>query len=170
VTEQLRAVSLLAVFALLVPLALSGQDVGLPVGTRAPIVTVEDLDGKPVDLGRYIGRRPVLLEFWATRCPLCKALEPSMREAHAQYGGTVQFVAIGVGVNESRGSIKRHLANDPLPFPVLFDADGAAVRAFQAPTTSYIVVLDKTGTVIYTGAGSDQDVAAALQKTVSGER
>ena len=169
-TEQLRAVSLLAVFALLVPLALSGQDVGLPVGTRAPIVTVEDLDGKPVDLGRYIGRRPVLLEFWATWCPLCKALEPSMREAHAQYGGTVQFVAIGVGVNESRGSIKRHLANDPLPFPVLFDADGAAVRAFQAPTTSYIVVLDKTGTVIYTGAGSDQDVAAALQKTVSGER
>jgi len=170
VTGQPRAVSLVAVFALLVPVALSGQDVGLPLGTRAPIVTVEDLDGKPVDLGRYIGRRPVLLEFWATWCPLCKALEPSMREAHAQYGGTVQFVAIGVGVNESRGSIKRHLANDPLPFPVLFDADGAAVRAFQAPTTSYIVVLDKTGTVIYTGAGSDQDVAAALQKTVSGER
>ena len=169
-TGQPRAVSLVAVFALLVPVALSGQDVGLPLGTRAPIVTVEDLDGKPVDLGRYIGRRPVLLEFWATWCPLCKALEPSMREAHAQYGGTVQFVAIGVGVNESRGSIKRHLANDPLPFPVLFDADGAAVRAFQAPTTSYIVVLDKTGTVIYTGAGSDQDVAAALQKTVSGER
>ena len=169
-TGQLRAVSLVALFALLVPVALSGQDVGLPVGTRAPIVTVEDLDGKPVDLGRYIGRRPVLLEFWATWCPLCKALEPSMREAHAQYGGTVQFVAIGVGVNESRGSIERHLANDPLPFPVLFDADGAAVRAFQAPTTSYIVVLDKTGTVIYTGAGSDQDVAAALQKTVSGER
>ena len=169
-TEQQRAVSLVALFALLVPVALSGQDVGLPVGTRAPIVTVEDLDGKPVDLGRYIGRQPVLLEFWATWCPLCKALEPSMREAHVQYGGTVQFVAIGVGVNESRGSIKRHLANDPLPFPVLFDADGAAVRAFQAPTTSYIVVLDKTGTVIYTGAGSDQDVAAALQKTVSGER
>ncbi|PYP71144.1 MAG: hypothetical protein DMD36_04495, partial [Gemmatimonadetes bacterium] len=96
VTEQLRAVSLVALFALLVPVALSGQDVGLPVGTRAPIVTVEDLDGKPVDLGRYIGRRPVLLEFWATWCPLCKALEPSMREAHAQYGGTVQFVAIGV--------------------------------------------------------------------------
>ena len=168
--KQSPLVFLAAAAALLVPVALSGQDVGLPVGTRAPAVTVEDLEGKRVDLGRYIGGRPVLLEFWATWCPLCKALEPSLKQAHAQYGGTVQFVAIGVGVNETRGSIKRHLANDPLPFPVLFDADGAAVRAYQAPTTSYIVVLDKAGKVTYTGAGSEQDVAAALMEAVEGGR
>ena len=165
-TGQLRAVSLVALFALLVPVALSGQDVGLPVGTRAPIVTVEDLDGKPVDLGRYIGRRPVLLEFWATWCPLCKALEPALTAAHARYGRAVQFVAIGVGVNESPASIKRHLVEHPLPFPVLFDAGGAAVRAYQAPTTSYVVVLDKAGKVTYTGAGAEQDVATALAHVV----
>ena len=39
---------------------------------------------------------------------------------------------------------------------------GAAVRAYQAPTTSYIVVLDKAGKVTYTGAGAEQDVTAAL--------
>ena len=169
-TKSPRLSSIALALALAVPVALAGQEIGLPVGATAPAVTIEDLDGKPVDLGRYIGKGPVLLEFWATWCPLCKALEPSLKEAHAQYGPTVQFVAIGVGVNETRGSIKRHLANNPLPFPVLFDADGAAVRAYQAPTTSYIVVLDKAGKVTYTGAGSEQDLAAALQKTVSGKR
>lgn len=148
------------------PAALVAQDIGLPVGTQAPAATVQDLDGKTVDLGRFIGKQPVLLEFWATWCPLCKALEPALKAAHARYGGTVQFVAVGVGVNESPASIKRHLVDDPLPFPVLFDANGDAVRAYQAPTTSYIVILDRTGKVTYTGTGTDQDVATALAKVV----
>ena len=152
--------------ALVMPATLSAQDIGLPVGTQAPAVTVQDLDGKTVDLGRYVGKQPVLLEFWATWCPLCKALEPALKAAHARYGGTVQFVAVGVGVNESPASIKRHLAEHPLPFPVLFDGGGTAVRAYQAPTTSYIVVLDRTGKVTYTGTGADQDVAAALRPVI----
>src|SRR5256886_15713372 len=86
--------------------------------------------------------------------------------AHARFGRAVQFVAIGVGVNEPPASIKRHLVEHPLPFPVLFDAAGAAVRAYRAPTTSYIVVLDQTGKVTYTGAGAEQDVATALAHVV----
>jgi peroxiredoxin len=155
--------SLALAAALALPAALGAQDIGLPVGTRAPAVTVEDLDGKPVDLGRYVGKQPVVLEFWATWCPLCQALEPALKTAHARWGGTVQFVAIGVGVNETAASIRRHLADHPLPFPVFFDASGAAVRAYQAPTTSYIVVVDKTGKVTYTGAGAEQDLAPALE-------
>jgi len=147
--------------------SLRAQDVGLPVGTTAPVVAVEDLDGKSVDLGQYVGKRPVLLEFWATWCPLCKALEPSLKAAHARYGGKVTFLAVGVGVNETPASIKRHLAAAPLPFPVLFDANGAAVRAYQAPTTSYIVVLDRAGKVVYTGAGAEQDIAAVLQRLLA---
>ena len=143
---------------------LGAQDVGLPIGTRAPAAQLQDLEGKSVDLGQYVGKRPVLLEFWATWCPLCKALEPSLKAAHVKYGDKVTFVAVGVAVNETPASIKRHLAADPLPFPVLYDADGAAVRAYQAPTTSYIVVLDRAGKVVYTGAGAEQDIAAVLQR------
>ena len=154
--------ALAAVMAL--PTALAAQDIGLAVGATAPAVTVQDLDGKAVDLGRYIGKQPVMLEFWATWCPLCRALEPKLRDAHARYGGAVQFLAIGVGVNETPASIKRHLADDSLPFPVLFDANGAAVRAYQAPTTSYIVVLDRSGKVAYTGAGAEQDLTPVLER------
>ena len=157
---------LAVVAALLAPVTLKAQDIGLPLGTKAPVVTVQDLDGNAVDLGRYVGKQPVLLEFWATWCPLCKALEPALRAAHARYGATVQFLAVGVGVNESPASIKRHLGDHPLPFPVLFDVSGAAVRAYQAPTTSYIVVLDRTGKVTYTGTGTDQDIVAALRPVV----
>jgi len=162
VTTRLLALATACVLAL--PVALAGQDVGLPLGTAAPAVTLADLDGKAVDLGQYLGKQPVLLEFWATWCPLCKALEPSLKAAHAKYGTKVKFVAVGVGVNETPASIKRHLANHPLPFPVLYDANGAAVRAYQAPTTSYIVVVDRAGKVVYTGAGAEQDITTVLQR------
>lgn len=162
----MKRLALLVALAFAAPALLAAQDIGLPVGTKAPGIIVEDLDGKPVDLGGYVGKQPMLLEFWATWCPLCRALEPALKAAHARYGSTVRFVAIGVGVNETPASIRRHLADRPLPFPVLFDASGGAVRAYQAPTTSYIVVLDAGGKVTYTGAGAEQDITAALRGVV----
>jgi hypothetical protein len=40
--------------------------------------------------------------------------------------------------------------------------DGAACKAFSAPHTSYVVVISKSGKVMYTGVGGKQDIEAAL--------
>jgi len=37
------------------------QDLGIEVGAQAPAVTVQSLDGKPVDLGSFIGKTPMLI-------------------------------------------------------------------------------------------------------------
>lgn len=150
----------------LVPRALGAQDVGLPVGAVPEAVVIEDLDGQPVDLGEVIGKRPVLLEFWATWCPLCAALEPRLEEARRRYGDRVEFLVVAVAVNQSKRSIGRHLERHPAPGRVLWDTDGRATRAFMAPSTSYIVVLDASGRVVYTGIGDDQDLAAAVGRAV----
>ncbi len=140
------------------------DELGIAIGKRPPAVTIEDLDGRPVDLGQIIGKKPVLLEFWATWCPLCAALFPRMEAAHARFGNRVEFVVVAVAVNQSQAGIKRHLARHPMPFRVLWDGDGRAVRAFQAPSTSYVVVLDSAGKVAYTGLGEDQDIEAAVRR------
>ncbi len=147
---------------LLVSAPLGAQDVGLPIGTKPPAVTVADLDGKPVVLAQLIGNKPALIEFWATWCPLCQALEPRLKAAHERYGKRVNFIAVAVAVNETPASVRRHLAERPMPFPFVWDSGGNAVRAFQAPTTSYIVILDSAGRVAYTGTGEDQDIDQAL--------
>ncbi len=144
------------------------EDLGIAVGATAPAVMVQDLDGKPVSLGQYVGKKPVLVEFWATWCPICKALLPKVEAARRRYGDRVEFLVVAVAVNESQNSVRRHLSQNPMPFTFLWDADGAAVRAFQAPATSYIVVLDANGKVVYTGIGEDQDVEAAVKKGLQG--
>jgi peroxiredoxin len=140
------------------------DEMGIAIGTRPPAVTIEDLEGRPVDLAQVIGKKPVLLEFWATWCPLCAALFPRIEAAHGRFGSRVEFVVIAVAVNQSQASIKRHLTRHPMPFRFLWDANGQAVRAFQAPSTSYVVVLDSLGKVAYTGLGAEQDIEAALRR------
>lgn len=155
----------------LVALALSAsaaaaQDVGIAIGAKPAAVTLENLDGQAVDLAQYIGKKPVLLEFWATWCPLCKELEPALDAAHKKYGSALEIVVVAVGVNQNPRSIKRHLEKHKMPGQVVWDGQGKAVRAFEAPTTSYIVVLDATGKVAYTGSGSDQKLEPVLAKVV----
>jgi thiol-disulfide isomerase/thioredoxin len=147
--------------------ALAAQDaVGLPLGTEPAVVTLQDLDGNPAVLGKEFGTQPVLVEFWATWCPRCAALLPKLEAAHARFGSRVRFVAVAVAVSQSPSSIKRHLERHPMPFPVLWDTDGRAVRAFAAPTTSYVVVLDARGKVAYTGTGEDQEIEQVLERVL----
>jgi thiol-disulfide isomerase/thioredoxin len=142
------------------------QDLGIEVGAQAPSVTVQSLDGKQVDLARYIGKTPMLIEFWATWCPNCRELMPTLLEAEKKYGRRVKFVAIAVAINQSPERVRRWVAANPLPHDTYYDAEGKAAGAFDAPATSYVVVIDKTGRVVYTGLGGKQDLEAALKKAL----
>jgi thiol-disulfide isomerase/thioredoxin len=149
--------------------SLSAQEIGLPVGSKAPgSVAVETLDGKPFDLGAYIGKTPVLLEFWATWCPNCKQLEPAFHEAAKKYAGKIKLVAVAVSVNQSPERVKLYAEKYHMPMEIYYDRKGNAADVFDAAATSYIVVLDKSGTVVYTGLGGSQNIDAAIRKGIGG--
>src|SRR6185436_8818764 len=105
--KTFRTISwLVAVIALTVarPVLAQEEEIGLPVGSAVPTtsIQVETLDGKPVNLATYVGKKPVLIEFWATWCPLCRALLPKLEAAHKKYGDKVDFLVVAVGVNETQ--------------------------------------------------------------------
>ena len=155
------------ILPLLAAAALQAQDViGIPVGQTPPAVTLENLNGDSVSLAQWIGKKPVVVEFWATWCPICEELLPKLEAAQKRYGDRAEFLVVAVAVNQSKNSVRRHLQKHPMPFTFLWDGKGAAVRAFQAPSTSYIAVLDAKGKVVYTGVGEDQDIDAALRRAV----
>jgi thiol-disulfide isomerase/thioredoxin len=171
--EERRMMSIGASVALLLgllatPASAQEDEIGISRGATPPAVTIEDLDGKPVDLGQWVGKKPVVIEFWATWCPLCAELFPRLEAVQRRYGDAVQVVVVAVGVSQSPASIKRHLTRHPMGFPVLWDGNGAAVRAFQAPGTSYVVMLDAKGKVVYTGYGADQDLEREVAKRLRG--
>ncbi len=143
---------------------LRAQESGIPVGAKAPVVTVRDLDGKAVDLGQYIGKKPVLLEFWATWCELCEELLPRVRAAKAAYGDKVEFLGVNVTINQSRDRVRRYLEKHRPPFKTLYDEEGTSTRAYEVPATSYVVIVDRSGKIAYTGSGGTQEFDGVLRR------
>src|SRR5512135_2008759 len=64
----------------------------------APDFVLKDIEGKDVHLSDYKGKL-VLLEFWATWCPPCKATIPDLIALQAKYAGK-GLVVLGVSLDE----------------------------------------------------------------------
>jgi peroxiredoxin len=87
-----------------------------------------------------------------------------MEAARLRHADAAHFVSVGVTANQTPERQREYVAKQHLAGEFVYDADGAAVKAFSVPHTSYIVVIDAKRRVVYTGVGSDQDVEAALKK------
>jgi thiol-disulfide isomerase/thioredoxin len=156
---------LLVATVLLAPCA-RAQDSGIDIGAKAPGAVVTTLDGKSANLAQYIGQKPVLMEFWATWCPNCKELEPAMRAMNAKYGSKVSFVGVAVSVNQTPALAKKYVDKHKLAWAQVYDTKGSATEAYDVPATSYVVLVDKTGKVVYTGVGGNQDLEKAIKKVM----
>jgi thiol-disulfide isomerase/thioredoxin len=164
-----RVVRVLAILVAATGLALpraARAQLGIELGATAPDVAVETLDGRPARLGATIAGKPAVIEFWATWCSNCRDLEPRMQAAQRKYTGRVAFVGVAVSVNQSPERVRRYVTEHLTGFTHLYDRRGDAVGDYDVPATSYVVVTDRTGKVVYTGLGGEQDIEAAIQKAL----
>ncbi len=152
--------------ALIAPAWVGAQESGIPVGNTAPNAALESLDGKPAMLSQWLGKQPVVLEFWASWCSNCKALEPEMTTVARSFGRQVKFVGVAVSANQTPDRVRRYLRAHPMPVEMLYDRQGTAVDAYDVPATSYVVVIDRTGRVVYTGSGGAQKLTEAIRKAL----
>jgi thiol-disulfide isomerase/thioredoxin len=162
----MKLIRWLMIALVVAPVVAGAQESGIAVGSDAPGAAVETLDGKPIDLAEYVKKGPTLLQFWATWCSNCKALEPRIDAAIRKYDGKVKFVAVAVSVNQSVDRIKAYRDKYQMKHDIVYDRKGYAADAYEVAATSYIVVVDGKGKVVYTGLGSDQDIDAAVAKAL----
>ena len=146
--------------------AAGAQESGIPVGSRAPGAMVQTLDGKTIDIGSYVGKSPMVIEFWAFWCPNCKELEPSLLALHRKYGSKVRFLGVAVSVNETLERVRAYTTRRGYAHQTVYDDKGEATEAYDVPATSYVVVVDGTGKVVYTGLGGKQSLESAILKAL----
>ncbi|MBT8395379.1 MAG: redoxin domain-containing protein [Gemmatimonadetes bacterium] len=164
-----RAGAVLLAMVLAAQSGLGGQELSLPLGTQAPAAGLQDLDGNPVQLLDYVeAGKPTLIEFWASWCENCEALQPQLDRIHEVWGSRVNIVAVAVAVSQSQRRVKRHVEDHGIEYPYLWDAEGEAVKAYEIPGTSIVVILNGEGKVVYTGSGRGQDLVGEVQELVGG--
>jgi thiol-disulfide isomerase/thioredoxin len=114
-------------------------------GDLAPDFELKDLDGKTVSL-RGLRGRPVLLNFWATWCPPCRAEMPYLQQVFEEWQGK-ELAVLTIDIGESRATVQNYLQSYNLALPVLLDTKKTVAYKYgfrYVPTTFFI---DKDGVI-----------------------
>ncbi len=118
----------------------------------APAVTFDLLDGGALPLGALKGR-VVLVNFWATWCPPCRAEMPGLEKVYADKRAA-GFTVVGISMDQSpRQQVASFLHDHAIEYPVAM-ATVEAVAAFGGVNdlpTSFLI--DRKGRVRYTVRG-----------------
>jgi peroxiredoxin len=115
---------------------------GLTKGDVAPDFTLTTLDGKEVKLSDLKGKK-VVLNFWATWCPPCKAEMPHMQNFYEDFSQdeNVEILAINLTNGDNVESVQNFVKDYGLTFPIPMDVEGKVGETYQAITipTSYMI-------------------------------
>ena len=135
---------------------------GLNQGDLAPNFTLTTLDGKTVKLSDYQGKK-VVLNFWATWCPPCRAEMPHMQNYYEDFAEDegVEILAINLTDGDTREKVEDFVADYGLTFPILMDEEGTAGKTYQAVTIPTSYMIDTSGKIQHkiVGPMDDQMIA-----------
>jgi cytochrome c biogenesis protein CcmG/thiol:disulfide interchange protein DsbE len=128
-------------FALLLTVWAAG-----PIGRPAPSFRGPTLAGGTFDLAEHLGRRPIVLHFWASNCPPCHVEAPYWAQAQQAYGD--RLLIVGVDVQDIPTMAREFVARYGWTFPNVQDGTAAVAAAYRVtgkPTTVFIGI---DGTVV----------------------
>ncbi|MCW5882013.1 MAG: TlpA family protein disulfide reductase [Anaerolineae bacterium] len=156
VTLALVGLTVVAVVALGVWLGGRGNQGGVVVAAGRPLTVERDqlaplfrlttLDGETVDLADSQGD-VVLVNFWATWCPPCRAEMPVIEaayQAHKDKG----FRVLAVDVREGKDEVAAYARELGLSFPVLLDQNGDVTLAYRVQNLPRSFLIDRQGRVV----------------------
>jgi peroxiredoxin len=130
--------------------AASNISSGITTGVLAPDFTLTDLAGKEVKLKDYRGKK-VMLNFWATWCPPCKAEMPAMEKIYQQKSSEIEILAINL---DPQNDVSGFVNENQLSFPVLLDKNGATQHAYSIISIPTTFIIDEKGIITKKHIGS----------------
>jgi thiol-disulfide isomerase/thioredoxin len=141
----------------------------LAVGAKFPDFNVTDLDGKPLSVASHKGK-VVLIDFWATWCPPCRAEIPNVVAVYDKYHGK-GFDIIGVSLDEEKAKLSSYTKEQNMTWPQYFDGRGWSNKlavTYGIESIPLDFLLDGNDVIIGKDLRGD-DLEAAVAKAVTGK-
>lgn len=131
------------------------------IGTPAPSLKLQTIDGQSIDLASLYGKKAVYLKFWATWCVPCLQQMPHFEHAFETEGSDVAVIAINTNFNETPEAVAAYRQRHGLKMPIVMD-DGRLAAALKLRVTPQHVLIARDGRIAYVGHLADDKLDLAL--------
>ena len=119
-------------------------------GPSAPDFSLSSLDGPTVRLSDYLGKKVVLIDFWATTCHPCLQEMPELVELYHKYKDR-GFVILGVATDDpdTRAQVSAEVRSKKMDFPVLLDDSTTVLDRYNPKgELPFAVLIDRHGSIV----------------------
>jgi len=132
-------------------------------GISAPDFSLERLGGGTISLAEYKGKKPVIIDFWASWCPNCKRDMPRLNRFYEKYKNEVEV--IGINLQENTQIVQDFVTSRNISFPIALDPSARASRAFGVRYTNTHILIDKEGNIVREIPGDirESDIVSLIQ-------
>ncbi len=151
-----RALNVL-LFAALIAGIRAWQHRDMASGSAPPLQGVL-LDGRAYTLAAKPGE-PVLVHFWATWCPVCRAEQGSIESIAHDHANVITVAMQSKGPQD----VARHLAEQGLHFPVVNDPDGRLSAGWGVHAVPASFIIDADGQVRFIEVGYTTEIGLRLR-------
>lgn len=140
----------------------------LKVGNNLPVFTTQSLSGKTFSSDELNGK-VVLINFWATWCPPCKAELPLLQKNVYEKIKNKNFVVLVISRGEEPDTVKKFINKFNYTFPVYIDKDTKVYKLFASKYIPRNFVIGKEGKVKMATVGFKKEEFEKMIKLIEKE-
>lgn len=136
----------------------------------------KDINNNPIDLNNYLGKKVVLLNFWATWCTPCKTELPIINKIYGELKDK-NFEIISISLDEESESelVKSTVFNMALKFNVIIDANSVICDKYNPQKNApYSILFDLSGNIVkrYVGfnSGDEENIKKEIETLLNQEK
>jgi len=127
-------------------------------GAKAPDFIYATINNETICLSDFAGKKPVVIDFWATWCPPCQRELPVLQEFYENYSDKVEIIAITSEGANVAGQIQNTVTSKGLEYVVVHDPSRAISNMYPHRGIPFLVFIDINGNVVGTTSGYNPNV------------
>jgi peroxiredoxin len=134
-------------------------------GHPAPDFELKNLDGELIRLTDFKGT-PVIVNFWATWCPPCRAEFPDFQKAAVEHSGELVIIGVNHTTSDTPALIPGFVEEFGITFPIVLDETGETVKTYRVMGLPTSVFIDRDGIIneVFTGPINKAYIEAKLSE------
>lgn len=132
----------------------------------APDFQIEFFSGENVRLGDFEGKKPVIINLWASWCPPCREEATTLAKVASRFEDKVKF--IGVVTNDSRENAEAFMNEFDITYDNGIDMGGAIAAKYRITGIPETFFIDIDGTITdhWIGAIDEQTLVDRIEKLI----